>query len=174
MSQTSRSEISLKASSLPGVEIVARVRRLLVVGLVAAVGYSVFMTGSKGYCPGGVNTDGSFIDAAGNATDTAPMCVNLTLQPSGLVFIAVAAVAFGAITMVLRRAADVPSAIRYLDRAAAAIAILTVASVAISQIWFAMIPITDWDGTGTFFYPFPFGSVKLDTEPMSMGQALLS
>ena len=37
-----------------------------------------------------------------------------------------------------------------------------------------MIPITDWDGTGTFFYPFPFGSVELDTEPMSMGQALLT
>ncbi|MGO2468564.1 MAG: hypothetical protein ACTH8M_08870, partial [Microbacterium gubbeenense] len=52
--------------------------------------------------------------------------------------------------------------------------ILTFASVAISQIWFAMIPITDWDGTGTFFYPFPFGSVELDTEPMSMGQALLT
>lgn len=172
MPQTLRSKTSLEASSLPGVEIVARIRRLLVVGLVAAVGYSMFMTGSKGYCPGGVNADGSFIDAAGNTTDTAPMCVTLTLQPSWLVFFAIAAVAFGALTMVLRRAADVSSAIQYLDRAAAAIAILTVASVAISQIWFAMIPITDWDGTGTFFYPFPFGSVELETEPMSMGQAL--
>jgi hypothetical protein len=140
-----------------------------VVGLAAAVGYSMFMTSSKGYCPGGVTADGSFIDAAGNATDTAPTCVNLTLQPSPLILAAIAAIAFAAITMVLRRAADIPSALRYLDRAAAAIVILAVISVAISQIWFAMIPITDWDGTGTFFYPFPFGSVELRTEPMSMG-----
>lgn len=169
MSQTSRSKVLLPASSLPGFEIVARVRRLFVVGLIAAVCYSMFMAASKGYCPGGVDADGGFVDAAGNATDSSPACVYLTLQPSPLVLIAVAAVALGAITMVLRRATDVPSAIRYLDRAAAAIAILTVASVAISQIWFAMIPITDWDGTGTFFYPFPFGSVHFETEPMSIG-----
>lgn len=169
MSRTSRSEAPLKASSLPGVEIVARVRRLLAVGLAAAVGYSLFMTSGKGYCPGGVTGDGGFTDAAGNATETAPMCAYLTLQPSALIFIAIAAIAFAAITMVLRRAADVPSALRYLDRASAAIAILAVASVVISQIWFAMIPITDWDGTGTFFYPFPFGSVELRTEPMSVG-----
>ena len=166
MSQTLQSDVSLEASSLPGVDVVARIRRLLVVGLVAAVGYSLFMTSSKGYCPGGVTADGSFVDAAGNATDTAPVCINLTLEPSWLVFLAIAAVAFGALTMVLRRAADVPSAIRYLDRAAVAIVIIAVASVAISQIWFAMIPITEWDGTGTFFYPFPFGSVELETEPM--------
>lgn len=169
MSQTSRSEALLKTSSLPGVEIVARVRRLLAVGLAAAAGYSLFMTSGKGYCPGGVTADGGFTDAAGNATETAPLCVNLSLQPSALIFIAIAAIAFAAITMVLRRAADVPSALRYLDRASAAISILAVASVVISQIWFAMIPITDWDGTGTFFYPFPFGSVELRTEPMSVG-----
>lgn len=129
----------------------------------------MFMLASKGYCPGGVDGDGSFIDAAGNTTDTAPICVTLTLRPSGLVFIAIAAIAFGALTMVVSRATDVSSAIRYLDRAAAAIAILAVASVVISQIWFRMIPITDWDGTGTFFYPFPFGLVELETDRMSTG-----
>ncbi|MGV8882092.1 MAG: hypothetical protein ACOH19_08040 [Rhodoglobus sp.] len=170
MSQTSQSRESLDTSSIPGAEVVARVRRLLVVGLVAAFGYSIFMTGSKGYCPGGVSADGSFVDAAGNATDIAPRCINLTLEPSWLVFLAVAAIACGALTMVLRRAADIHSAIRYLDRAAAAIAIIAGASVVISQIWFAMIPITDWDGTGTFFFPFPFGSVDVEIEPMQTGQ----
>ncbi|QDE36009.1 hypothetical protein FIV50_15160 [Microbacterium foliorum] len=169
MSQTSRSEAPLQASSLPGVEIIARVRRLLVVALAAAAGYSIFMTSNKGHCPGGVAADGSFVGASGNATDTAPTCVTLSLQPSALVFVAIAVIAFAAITLVLRRAADIPSALRYLDRAAAAIAILAVTSVVISQIWFVMIPITDWDGTGTFFYPFPFGSVDLTTEPMSAG-----
>ena len=173
MSHTSSSETLQTAPSLPGVEIIARIRRLLVVGLVAAAGYSMCTTAGAGYCPGGVDADGGFIDAAGNATDTAPMCITLTLRPSGLVFLAIAAIAFGAITLVLRRAVDVPSALRYLDRAAAAIVIITVASVVISQIWFALIPITEWDGTGAFFYPFPFGSVDMDTQPISVGQGLL-
>lgn len=172
MSHTSSSETLQTTTSLPGAEIIARIRRLLVVGLLAAAGYSMFATAGAGYCPGGVDADGGFIDAAGNATDTAPMCITLTLRPSALVFIAVAAIAFGAITLVLRRAVDVPSALRYLDRAAAAIVIITVASVVISQIWFALIPITEWDGTGAFFYPFPFGSVEMDTQPMSVGQGL--
>lgn len=169
MSQASQLETPPATPSVPGAEVLARVRRLLVVGLIAAFGYSMLVHAGKGYCPGGVNAGGSFIDAAGNVTDTAPICVSLTLHPSVLVYVAIAVVAFGALTLVLRRATDIPSAIRYLDRAAAVIAILTVASVVISQIWFAMIPITDWDGTGTFFYPFPFGSVEFETEPMSMG-----
>jgi hypothetical protein len=169
VSQTSRSEAPAIARSLPGSEIIARVRRLLVVGLAGAVGYSLFMTSGKGYCPGGVSADGSFVDAAGEPTDTAPMCVYLDLHPSPVIFIALAAIVLTAITLVLRRAADSSSALRYLDRAAAAIAILAIASVVISQIWFALIPITDWDGAGTFFYPFPFGSVELRTEPMSVG-----
>jgi len=169
MTQISRPEASATATSLPGFEIIARLRRLLVVGAAAALGYSLFMTSGKGYCPGGVSADGGFLDAAGNPTDTAPMCVYLDLHPSPVIFIALAVIVFTAITMVLRRAADAPSAIRYLDRAAAAVAILAIASVVISQIWFALIPITDWDGTGTFFYPFPFGSVDLRTEPMSVG-----
>ncbi|MEV8176290.1 hypothetical protein [Microbacterium sp. NPDC079176] len=173
MSQTARRDAPTTESAVPGMEIIARVRRLVVVALVAALGYSTFMTSGKGYCPGGVAADGGFIDAAGKATETAPTCVYLTLQPSPLILFAFAAIVLAAITAVLRRAQDIPSAIRYLDRAAAAVAILAVVSVAISQIWFAMIPITEWDGTGTFFYPFPFGSVELTTEPMSSGQAML-
>lgn len=168
-SQISRSGRPLESTSLPGAEILAQVRRLLIVGVLSVVGYSMFAKGSKGYCPGGVTADGGFIDAAGDATDNAPLCVNLTLQPSGLVLIAIAAIVIGALSLVLRRAANVPSAIRYLDRAAAAVVILAVASLVISHVWFAMIPITEWNGTGTFFYPFPFGSVELETAPMSVG-----
>lgn len=173
MSHTPSPETLQPVASLPGADIIARIRRLLIVSLIAAVGYSMFATAGAGYCPGGVDADGNFIDAAGSATDTAPMCITLTLRPSALVLIAVAAIALGAITMVLRRATDVPSAIRFLDRAAAAIAAVTVVSVVISQVWFALIPITDWDGTGTFFYPFPFGSVDMQVEPMTLGQGVV-
>ncbi|MEJ1088815.1 hypothetical protein WDU99_10840 [Microbacterium sp. Mu-80] len=160
MSLLTDRDASSPATSLPGVEVVARIRRLLVVGVIAALGYSMFMPASKGYCPGGVTAEG-FIDAAGDPTDVAPSCVSLTLQPSPLIFAAIAVIAFWALTRVMRHAADVPSAIRVIDRSAAAIIIVAVASVAISQIWFALIPITDWDGTGAFFYPFPFGSVDM-------------
>ena len=160
MSLTTDRDASSTATALPGTEIIARIRRLLVVGVLAALGYAAFMSASKGYCPGGIG-DGGFIDAAGDPTDVAPRCVNLTLGPSPLIFAVIVGIAFWALTRVLRRAVDVPSAIRVVDRAAAAIAILAVASVVISQSWFALIPITDWDGTGSFFYPFPFGSVDM-------------
>ena len=44
--------------------------------------------------------------------------------------------------------------------------ILAVASVVISQVWFALIPITDWDGTGAFVYPYPFGAVDMQITPL--------
>ena len=95
-----------------------------------------------------------------------PSCISLTLQPSVLIYIPIIAIVLTAINSVLRRATDLPTALRYLDRAAAAILILAIAAVLISQIWFSLIPITDWNGSGTFFYPFPFGSVDLDVTPM--------
>ena len=154
------------ADALPLRPIVARIRRLVVFAMLAAIGYTAFTVASKGFCPGGVNADGTFVDAAGNDTQLAPSCINLTLQPSVFIYIGIFAIVIGALTFVLRRASDVPTALRYLDRGAVMVVILTAASVAISQIWFAMIPITDWNGTGTFFYPFPFGSVDLTVTPM--------
>jgi hypothetical protein len=155
-----------EADALPTQPIVARIRRLVVLAMVAALGYSALTRASKGYCPGGVNADGKFIDAAGNVTELAPSCVNLTLQPSVFIYVGIFAIVIGALTFVLRRASDVPAALRYLDRGAAAVVVLAVASVAISQVWFAMIPLTEWNGAGTFFYPFPFGSVDLIITPM--------
>ena len=37
----------------------------------------------------------------------------------------------------------------------------------VSQVWFALIPISDWDGTGILFYPFPFGAVDMVVTPMT-------
>lgn len=167
MSQSTRSDLAQEAGKFPGAPVVVRIRRLVVVAVFAAVAYGVFMSASKGYCPGGVTGDGAFTDAAGRVVEVAPTCINLTLGPSGLIFLAIAAIVIGALTVVLRRANDQASAMRYLDRSAALIAILVVVSVIISQVWFAMIPITEWDGAGTFFYPFPFGSVDLVTHQMN-------
>ncbi|MDE0546138.1 hypothetical protein [Microbacterium sp. C7(2022)] len=160
-------EVHDHAAALPGAAVIARIRRLLIVAVTAVAGYAMFMTASKGYCPGGITGDGRFLDAAGNPTDLAPSCISMTLQPSGLVYLALAAIVIGALTRVLNRAGDESSAVRILDRAAAIVAIVAVASVIISQVWFSLIPITSWDGTGTFVYPFPFGSVEMTTSPMT-------
>ena len=155
----------LKEVALPGAEIVDRIRRLIIVALVAGVSYSVLTAAGKGYCVGGADGAGGFTDAAGNPVDTVPSCVTLTLRPSPMVYFAVAAIILWALTRVLRKANGVASALRVLDRAAVAIGVLVAVSILVSQVWFALIPITEWDGTGTFFYPFPFGAVDMGTTP---------
>ena len=149
----------LKDVAVPGAEIVDRIRRLIIVALVAGVAYSVLTAAGKGYCAGG------FTDAAGNPVDTVPSCVTLTLRPSPLVYFAIAAIILWALTRVLRKANGVASALRVLDRAAVAVGVLVTVSIVVSQVWFALIPITEWDGTGTFFYPFPFGAVDMVSTP---------
>ncbi|GGD74015.1 hypothetical protein [Microbacterium murale] len=148
-------------TGLPGSRIVTRIRRLMIVAALAAFAYGASLTGSKGYCPGGMNSDGTFLDADGNVTEVAPSCITLVLRPSGLIYVAIIAIVIGVLTRMLRRSSDEVSAVRSLDRAAAAIAILVVVSIIISWIWFRMIPITDWDGTGTIFAPFPFGTMDV-------------
>ena len=103
-------------TGLPGVRIVTNIRRLVIVAALAAFAYGAFLTGSKGYCPGGMNSDDEFLDANGNVTEVAPTCIDLVLRPS-------------------------------------------------DWVWFRMIPITEWDGTGTIFAPFPFGSIDVAITP---------
>ncbi|MFT2817679.1 hypothetical protein [Leifsonia sp. A12D58] len=152
---------------MPTIQIVARIRRLTLLAALAAVGYGALTTASASYCPGGSSVDGPFTDAAGNVIDPAQSCISLTLHPSFFVYVGIIAIVIGSLNSVLRRAGNLPTALRYLDRAAAWVVILALASVVISQIWFAKIPITTWNGAATFYYPFPFGSVDLLITPMN-------
>lgn len=54
------------SSVLPGVEIVAAIRRIATVTALALLAYVTFTRGSAGRCVGGVGTDGGYID--GTAT----------------------------------------------------------------------------------------------------------
>ncbi len=166
MPQSTAQEQVSNGSGLLDVAFVARIRRLIIVAALASAGYGLFNAAYKSYCPGGITPAGTFLDALGNATDVAPTCISLALRPSGLVYAAIIAIVIGALTLVLRRATDEASAIRYVERAATATVIVAVASIVISQVWFSLIPLTDWNGTGTFFYPFPFGSVDLEITPL--------
>lgn len=140
---------------------------MIVVAAFAAFAYYVLMTSSKGFCAGGVAGDGRFIDSAGNVIASAPPCIQLTLRPSGVIFIAIVAIVIGALTLVLRRARSESDAIKYLNRATAAIGILVAASILISHVWFWTIPITEWSGSGVILFPFPFGSVDVVISTMS-------
>ncbi|GAA1923630.1 hypothetical protein GCM10009775_14990 [Microbacterium aoyamense] len=152
---------------LPGAPIIARIRRLIWTAIGSALVYSTFISASKGGCPGGVDADGGFVDANGVATEIAPMCTSLTMRPSWIVLVALAAIVLGVLGRVLRRAEDETAALRMLDRAALAIMVIAGASIVIAQVWFAMIPLDGFGGTGTYVYPFPFGAVELDTYPMT-------
>ncbi|GAA2968108.1 hypothetical protein [Microbacterium schleiferi] len=155
-------------SVLPGVEIVAAIRRVATVAALALLAYMTFTRGSAGACVGGVGADGGYIDANGDPTDVAPQCISLALEPGPVVIIAVVLTFIVALTLVIRRAQTVPAALRILDRATLVILAIAAVSLVVSLVWFGLLPIRDWspDGEWGFVFPFPFGSVDLSITPM--------
>lgn len=153
------------ADVLPGRAVIARIRRVLVVSLVAALVYPAFMGASSSYCPGGVDGNGGFVDAAGIPIE-APSCIQLSLGPSPLVYLGIGLIVLLTINRVLRAVSE-RMALRILDRAAIGIGVLVIVAVVVSQVWFRMIPITDFmSGSFSFFSPFPFGFIESSTQPL--------
>lgn len=154
-----------QTAALAGVVVIARIRRVLILAVVAALAYSVVMNGSSGYCPGGFDNNGGFIDSSGQATDQAPMCVGMQLRPSILVYIGIGLIVLLAIGRVMK-ASDELAALRILDRATIAIGVLGVIAAVVSVVWFRMIPIQDFTGgSWTVFSPFPFGVITVEITP---------
>jgi len=112
------SELAQDAGELPGTAVAARIRRLIVVGVLATVAYSFLIVASRGFCPGGAASDSGLTDDAGTLDGTAPTCISITLGPSPVLY------------------------------------------VVIAQVWFMLTPLVEWNGAGTFYYPFPFGAVE--------------
>lgn len=98
------------------------------------------------------------------------MCVAMSLGPSPLMFIALVVAIIWALSRVLSRADSEEAAIRILDRTAAGIMIVAAASIVVAQVWFALIPLDGINGSGSYLWPFPFGSVDLQIEPMTLPQ----
>ncbi len=153
--------------TLPGAVVIARIRRLIYVAVLAGVAYSILARGSKAGCPGGISADGGFLDANGDPSDIAPTCVSLTLSPNPIILIVLVGIVIGALTRVLRWADDDASALRILDRAAAALVLVAAASGVIALVAFGLNPLYGLDGSGTYIWPFPFGAVDLDMTPMA-------
>lgn len=152
---------------LPGVVVVAGIRRTLIWTLIIAVLFPAFMSGSRGYCPGGVDGNGGFIDASGRPVDEAPMCVQLSLGPSPLVHVGIALIVLFAIGRVMK-ASDERAALRILERAIQGAGLLAVVAIIVSNVWFLMTPIEGFSsGSWSVFSPFPFGIISVEITPMS-------
>lgn len=154
-------------AGLAGVAVIARIRRVLILAVIAAMIYPTLMVASSGYCPGGVDGNGGFIDASGRPVDEAPACVQMTLGPSPLVYIGIALIVLLAIGRVMR-ASDEPAALRTLDRAAIGVGVLVAAAVIVSVVWFSLVPLDQFSsGSWSVFSPFPFGVIDVEVTPMT-------
>lgn len=154
-----------ETTALAGVAVIARIRRVLIVSVIAALAYTSVMAGTAGYCPGGVDGSGGFIDASGQAVDQALMCVKLELRPSILIYIGIGLIVLLAIGRVMK-APDELVALRILDRAAIAVGALAVVAAVVSGVWFRMIPIEEFTGgSWSVFSPFPFGVINVEIMP---------
>ncbi|WP_223624025.1 hypothetical protein [Microbacterium sp. EST19A] len=158
---------SADAAALAGRAVIGRIRRVLMISVVAVLGYAALTRGSAGYCAGGVDSDGGFIDASGQAVDEAPRCVQLTLGPSPVFFVGIALIILIAIGRVMK-ASDESTALRTLDRAALIVVALVIVAIVVSWVWLRLVPIEDFArGGGTIFSPFPFGFIDVDLVPMT-------
>ncbi|MET0736150.1 MAG: hypothetical protein ABWY55_10990 [Microbacterium sp.] len=155
-------------TALPGADVIARIRRLVITALVSGAVYSMFTAAGKSGCAGGIDGEGGFVDANGQPTELVPSCVSLVLRPSPLLLLALAVLVVWAITRVLRSVDGEASAIRTLDRTALAIMIVAGASIVVAQAWFALVPLDGIGGTGTYVHPFPFATVEFESSLMTL------
>ena len=147
--------------------ILHRARALVLWALGAAILYASLVA-SKGSCPGGFAMDGGFLDADGDPTNVQPQCIQLTLQPSPVVYLAIALT----VVLALGRAArsvDVESALRTLNRASVVAVGIAVVSMIVAILWFQAMPTPAEHGT--ILFPFPFGGGTMTITPQEPGFA---
>lgn len=155
-------------AGLPGVQVIARIRRLLILAVIAALVYPALMVASRATCPGGIDGSGGFIDASGRPVDEAPLCIQLTLAPSPLVYAGIAAIVLIALGRVMK-ASDELGALKDLNRAAIGVGALVAVAIVISHVWFFLIPMEGFTSDSwTVVSPFPFGNIDVTTTPMTM------
>ncbi|PPF41930.1 hypothetical protein C5B85_18160 [Pseudoclavibacter sp. AY1F1] len=166
--QQSRIDTAADVSPLPGARTIRDIRHLVLAAAASAGLYSLLMVASRGGCFGGIDTaSGDFIDYNGQLTETEPLCYSLQLGPSPFVLLALGIIVVSALTRVLRTAKSEAEARRTLARATLAIVLVTLGSMVIAVAWFMLLPLEEWQGTGTLIFPFPFADVDIETWPLS-------
>jgi energy-converting hydrogenase Eha subunit E len=154
-------------AALPGAAVVARIRRVLVVSLIAGLVYPLFMSGSRGRCAGGVDAPDGFTDTVAGSVGEATRCIVLTLGPSPLVYLGIVVIVLVALGRVIG-ASDERSALKILDRTMVGVGVLVVVAIVVSQVWLHMIPLEEFmAGSASVFSPFPFGFIDVANDPIS-------
>ncbi|MGQ2914281.1 hypothetical protein [Microbacterium aurantiacum] len=162
-----RADDTLSATPLvSGAPVIAQIRTLLWTAFLASILSSVLTVASKAGCSPGRDASGRMVDGNGTATDLEPVCTQMTLAPSPLVFLFFIGAVLWAIRRVLRRSPNDVDAIRTLRRTARTIVIVAAVAVVVAQVWFWVLPLYGIDGQRTYVFPFPFGSVDVVTTPM--------
>ena len=169
MSETLDRQPGAELSTLPGASILRRTRSLLYCALGTGLVYGMLSVASKGGCSGRVTGDGGFIDAEGRPTEAAQYCVDVTMRPSSIVYVAIAVIVLVAITRVLKSSASEAAALRTLDRAAILLVAVTAVWLVFTHVSFWMIPLDQWDGGAYFPLPFTFGTVDVEISPIQPG-----
>ncbi|WP_314452165.1 hypothetical protein [uncultured Microbacterium sp.] len=148
---------------LPGAAIIVGIRSLLVWGVVASGVLGTFLRGTHQSCTGGISSNGQgFLTADGAPTDIEPSCGMATLSPSPLVFLLLAAIVIGSLTLILRRAVDEDHAFRILGNARMSIVIVTLVALAVGWIAVMTLQIDDW-GSYSIFSPQPFAQFDVES-----------
>ncbi|EPD85012.1 hypothetical protein HMPREF1529_01622 [Microbacterium sp. oral taxon 186 str. F0373] len=141
----------VESSTLPGVVLVERVRRLILLSVLLACGYGMFVRGQKQSCIG---------QPSGPAA-----CTELIMSPSPLVFVAAAVIVLISLKRVVHHAASDDDARRILGRAATGVVVLFVVATVVSLTWLALVPVPDPAGPYAIVFPFPFASGEFRASP---------
>lgn len=159
---------ALAAPSVAGAPVIAQIRTLLWTAFLTSILSSVLTVASKAGCSPGRDASGRMVDGNGTATELEPVCTQMTLAPSPLVFFFVVGAVLWAIDRVLRRSPSDVDAIRTLRRTARTIVIVAAAAMVVAQVGFWVLPLYGVDGQGAYIFPFPFGAVEVVTTPMTV------
>jgi Na+/H+-dicarboxylate symporter len=152
---------------LPGAALVVGIRSLVIWGVVAAAVLGTFLRGVHQSCSGALASDGtSFLGADGTPTDIEPRCGTVSMSPSPLVFVLLAAIVIGALTLILRRADDTDQAFRILGNARMALVIVTLVALAVGWIAIMTLKVDDWSSFA-LYSPLPFAQFDVDTTPIT-------
>jgi hypothetical protein len=161
----SRGSASTERAGFATGPVLRRARALVLCAVGAAILYSALVA-SKGSCPSGSTTDGGFLDANGNPTTVQPQCVTLGLQPSPVIYLAIALTVIIALSRAAH-SANLELALRTMNRGAMVAVAIAVTSMLVAIVWFQLSPMPTV--SGTVLFPFPFGSGTLTVTPQEPG-----
>ena len=131
--------------------------------MIAVIVYMVLSTASHGGCLGGVNADGSFVDAIGNPASMAPMCIQATLHPSS--WIVALLVIVGAIgRLLVRQRGTTVERVTWITKYTTLITIgAMLVALVLSLVVFFSFDLSAWHPGQIAWFAFPLNMEVVNT-----------